>query len=36
MDKRTNYYELTERGKQAVADRCEWEQQYTEVAVSSP
>ena len=34
LDKRTNYYELAERGKQAFADRRECEQQYAEVAVS--
>ena len=28
VDKRTNYYELTDRGKQVIVNRHEWEQQY--------
>ncbi|MDG5820734.1 helix-turn-helix transcriptional regulator [Natronococcus sp. A-GB7] len=30
LDRRTNYYELTETGERAIEDRLEWVSQYTE------
>ncbi|MDG5760232.1 helix-turn-helix transcriptional regulator [Natronococcus sp. A-GB1] len=30
LDRRTNYYELTETGEQAIEDRLEWVSRYTE------
>ena len=30
LDRRTNYYELTEAGERAIEDRLEWVSQYTE------
>ncbi|ELY56114.1 transcriptional regulator PadR family protein [Natronococcus amylolyticus DSM 10524] len=29
LDRRTNYYELTETGEQAIEDRLEWVSRYT-------
>ena len=31
INRRTNYYEATERGYQAIADRRRWEEQYVEL-----
>ncbi|WP_171006550.1 PadR family transcriptional regulator [Halalkalirubrum salinum] len=31
MDKRTNYYELTEAGKTALEERRSWENQYVDL-----
>ncbi|WP_226482001.1 helix-turn-helix transcriptional regulator [Natrinema amylolyticum] len=28
LDRRTNYYEISDRGQQAIEERREWEQQY--------
>jgi DNA-binding PadR family transcriptional regulator len=37
LDRRTNYYELTERGQHELEARREWEQQYlNEAAVDLP
>ncbi|WP_394742849.1 helix-turn-helix transcriptional regulator [Natronococcus roseus] len=30
LDRRTNYYELTETGERAIEDRLEWVSRYTE------
>ncbi|MFP8952961.1 PadR family transcriptional regulator [Natrialbaceae archaeon A-arb3/5] len=30
LDRRTNYYEISETGRQAIDERREWEQQYVE------
>jgi DNA-binding PadR family transcriptional regulator len=30
LDRRTNYYELTETGEQAIENRLEWVSQYTD------
>ncbi len=31
LDRRTNYYEITDNGEEVIEDRCEWEQQYVEL-----
>jgi DNA-binding PadR family transcriptional regulator len=28
LDRRTNYYEISDRGRQTIEQRREWEQQY--------
>ena len=28
LDRRTNYYEISDRGRQTIEERREWEQQY--------
>ncbi|ELY71509.1 PadR family transcriptional regulator [Natrinema versiforme] len=30
LDRRTNYYEISDRGQQTIEERREWEQQYIE------
>ncbi|WP_254522652.1 PadR family transcriptional regulator [Natrinema caseinilyticum] len=30
LDRRTNYYEISDHGRQAIEERREWEQQYLE------
>jgi len=30
LDRRTNYYAITDEGEQAIKDRYEWESQYTD------
>ncbi|RZV06512.1 PadR family transcriptional regulator [Natrinema hispanicum] len=30
LDRRTNYYAITDEGEQAIEDRYEWESQYTD------
>lgn len=30
LDRRTNYYEISDRGQQTITERREWEQQYIE------
>lgn len=31
LDRRTNYYDITESGEEAIEERRDWEQQYIEV-----
>ena len=31
LDRRTNYYEITDAGEQVIQDRREWEEQYVEL-----
>lgn len=35
IDRRTNYYALTEKGEQLIVDRREWEKQCLDVDVST-
>jgi len=31
LDRRTNYYDITENGEEVIEERREWEQQYVEL-----